>query len=451
MTDSDSKTRNFLTAATSAGISEGGAAWAAKALYPPAALPNVGIPDDTQSSTLLPEYRVDYTLTNYAHPGAVWDAAIILHSGDFCFATVNVGPSGTDFRNPASWTDVTMRHIYVPGDSGASQEVNTLSPDLSPGAPTPVLTSSQAPRGVRITHSSLTGYMSASALENGGGVTAGQVRPDMYSMGMAMVDHPDASGVSHNRLSNLPLSEQAISLNCPRFYAGAAKDGFYVPKRLAPDRGFSAPYVNENDLVSVRPDSLGAGAFYLRGKQCLSERTYYGAQLGGDLIPYVGAAAVIQTASTPDSVGIIIIRGLHPNASYKLKGYLGLQLIPQMTSSDLGFLRPPAGYDERAVGFYEAYSRTMPDAYCAADNFLGAIFNAAKAFIPKLFSFLAPAARSAVSAAAPVLAATAVKAVQPKVKAVVTRPARAPSRTRSSSARSTGSVRRVRVKAPRRR
>lgn len=441
-TDAESKTQTFLRTAKEAGLTDHGASWAAKALYPPAALPNVGIPDDVQSAALLPEFRTERSIVNF-HPSVVgpWDLCLIAHSGDACQYTYCVGPPGTDFSQAFGWDDTNTRHIYVPTNVGQAQVGQaTLLPDLSPGAPLPVLTNGDKPRGYRITHSSMTLYMTASDLENGGTLTAGQFRPQALAMGMSYQPHSDADGVAIDKRINLPLTEQTIALNCPRYYTGAARDGVYMPKRLAIDDGFAEPYVNETELVSMRVAGLTAGSVYLEERYQLTERTWYSAVTNdsGGVIPGQFSSPVLQNASTRDSVGVVIIRGLHPNASLKLKGYLGLEVLPGSASSELGFLRVPAGYDPRAKEFYESYARTMSDAYRASDNFLGAIFNAARTFLPKIASWLIPGLRAGAQAALPVVGQTLMKQLDPPVRPSHTqRELPPPRRARSVSVAST--------------
>ncbi len=458
MTDADAKTRSFLEAARAGGITDGGAEWAAKALYPPATLPCSAIPDDTQFAALLPEYRVEQVVTKWGSVGAGnWDCLILTHSGDATFATVVVAPPGADFSSPSVWTSTAVRHVNIPNRAGSTITAHTLSPTLDPWTDVEVLTDPSNPRALRITHSSMTVYMTASDLENGGAVTSGQVPPLALEAGMAYIDSSDVAGVAHCMRVQIPLSENEIALNCPRYYAGPARDGVYVPKRLAVGAGFAEPYVNENDLVSLRVENLGAGAFYLRDHYQMSEVTWY--TNGNVTLPPTGFTPVLQSVSTRDSVGVTIFRGLHPNASLMLKGYLGLQMIPKNASDALGYLRPPGVYDPRATEFYESYSRTMRDGYRASDNFLGAIFNAAKGFIPKLLSFLAPAAKTAARAAVPALAASAVRALDPPPKPPTARrrassvASRVSSRARSYSSRgSRGPRQRVRkVAFPKRR
>lgn len=416
---------------TSRGLSGEAALWATKALYPPANAHRVPMPALSTSDTLPVDYRQVTTLT--APSANRWDCMILVPPNDAqpVYAiradaganfSVTTPPAGGNFNNASmdilgARTQQTVYWRTVAANTPAVQGSTYWPATL--------------PRASRHTYKSLTVHMTASDLYNGGSVVAGQVPvvPSIPSTGWAVdvtgFQQPAAGSVVWVPTTyEIPSDEQTLTRACPGFMSGAAKDGVFMVMKLCnlqgdtfssgvDLRGRSADFAGStwaHNWFDVAVDASQGSACWSRG----AVRPVYLAvdstgindpwwQLGRDIN---GSPQFGTTTRADTSFGVMIFRGLDPNASLQMTLNMGLECTMWPHSSFSTLVSEPAAHAPGALDAYVAIAREMKDAYPASYNSLAllapVLLNALRAAAPTIARVL-PRVVSAAATALPVV------------------------------------------------
>jgi len=423
-----------------AGLDDSAAHWLIKALHPPSATVGaVKIPDTQFRPSVAVDIREQATLscptlTAYA---LGWDLCVLSLPGDAIHSLWCIGPPGTDFTQvigdgvppfsvngiiqtagPGQYADYRVQTISANGEDG-------LKPYKAYANPAEIME-------WRITNKSLTAYMTASSLNDGGTVTAYQINRNFEFASYASIPYqegiPGDGYLAATALCNVPLDENMAALQVPGCYVRPARDGAYLPLRLL---GPSQPF-------NLRPFGVGMPVFYpyspppvpasaARGPPTapvgdqgigmlrpwtfdLENSEYRYSPLTLPTMPVIGSKTVILPGSTPigyqpvawidemyrknitnetggkdphllsrcvdasfDRVatGVMIFRGLAPEATITLRCHLGLEAIPLPGSPYVAFTSPGIAPSPRALELYYELAAGMPMAYMARDNGFG--------------------------------------------------------------------------------
>lgn len=427
---------------TGRGISKDGATWLARAFHPPAdELGPTFVPDETYRPCVPMVTRPTLTVSAPAgiEPDASWDLCILALPGDGTGFAVCSAPAGYDFATGAL-ADATVQIVHSLPQVPVSSVVwgSTLSTGSTVGYWCGAFETEHI--AFRKTFASVTAYMTASSLYDGGTVTSAQVAVPWTESGL--ISYPNQHGstgrypMSGTTTGFLPLTEAEITTQVPGCRVAPAKEGVYLPLRLL---GPTQPYVAQRplkgELVCSSALPAAPAAFWRPapasgiGLNPASSATVptvpilyssVGAD-GVDLqVPWFNHAFGSVTNLTQGvltehnetgfdrfATGVTIFRGLHAAATITVKGYFGYQLVPRETSPlrSLVVIPPPA--DEVALRMYYSVVQRMPIAYPARDNGLGML-------LPKLMSVVRYVAPYVV----PVLKDLAKKGVDAAAKAV---------------------------------
>jgi hypothetical protein len=387
------------------GLSAPGRAFVTKALHPPGNEVSPGIPDTSEATSLRPEFRVQHVISPPAASSTSWDCYIWSPPGDtvgFFWATV---PSGT--------TNAFATESLPPGgESGfvsIQETVVNASPEtwyllsISAATANPVASmfsvSSVAPVNstfaYRTMYKSLTAELVASSVADQGSVYASQHAPThVVTMGTDVGLNPvGPSAICHPRAFFAPpVDEGTMSLMCPDYHEGPAREGVFLPLRLTgPDQEY-ATRVPMNGITTVGAPPRLTLPFNVNGaspnSKCVAPAVFSNFSPWTDSVQAVPTWWTSPTSSpnVPISTGIdnvnqgvIIFRnltgaasGVFP-ASIRVKTVVGLEIIPHPLSPDRVFTRPPAQYDPRALEAYYSLSREMRSAYPADFNSLATV------------------------------------------------------------------------------
>jgi len=221
--------------------------------------------------------------------------------------------------------------------------------------------------------------------------------------------------------TNFPLDENRLLLTDPRTSMVPAKDGAYVPIRLAgPQQPFVQSYKEEFGRILAQIPavagptyvSYGSGPAFPDGTlpvPTVGRYPYVTGDVSGPAgetgSPFwqsaVPANAMWCVDSGYDNINhtLFIFRGLSSTASITFKCISGLEVIPRVDSPVLQFTSKPVKYSPNALAFYQAVSEEMRMVYPSSFNSLGTILSA----IGSAASRIWPVVRSIGSAVVPVL------------------------------------------------
>jgi hypothetical protein len=376
------------------GVEPEALAWVVKALHPAGPLTPVGLPDSSYVNSVRPEYRTQaivgspMTLTT-----PTWDLCVIRVPGDVCQTYWMSGNSGSDFNTGVGVQAngaLPVRQWSFPSTS------NYFITYPQPNVNYVVMAGALTEDGVvawRTSYSSVTCYLTASALNDQGTVFSTQLAR-APSRGICTNNTtittpplPTAAlggAVVQTWRMQIPLNEEDMLLMDPRAYTAPARDGVYLPIRLTgPVQAFtpaisSAPSVSlvTGEIVSDITDATGSVT--VMNQLCPP-------------IWGVGVANPVTNAnfynSCPDNsyYSVTIFRGLSPAASVTIKSYIGLELEIAPGSILQQFSKVPALYSPRAIEAYLRAIQEMPNCYPSSWNSLGAILSGIATVASKLW------------------------------------------------------------------
>lgn len=390
--------------------------WVMRASHPAGDTHSSGIPDESYVNCVRPLYKSQRVITkpasnaNTTIPAGTWDLCIIKPPGDVTACIWATGPPGTNFASSSGQLSVFGGFAYMQAIDYSDQIVTnaiTAGPMVEMASPRGVACAS----AFRKQYSSITAYMTSSTLNDGGTLTAGQFPcvgvNDGLQIGNVSIESPDKKTLSQRVLCTIPLTEEDMVATDPKVYTTPAKTGVYMPLRL---NGPSQPFVKQA--------TVGGGVFYgvadlvdvarFRATRSVGERVpcaFYPlsdklngnyvatAQLPiGSMLPPFAAGALgdlqYQAADTGYdnvSVGVIIFRGLAPDASITLKFYDGLELVSAFDGPSRQFIEPPTKYSPAAMAAYYALAQEMPTCYPSSFNSFGTILASLGAVAKKLW------------------------------------------------------------------
>jgi hypothetical protein len=436
-------------------LSPSAAHWVAKALHPVAGA-TVQMPDAVQVSTLVPEYKTNTVIGAPPGLGAGlnWDCCIILPPSDRVAAYISSGASGIDFRNTVGLQSQTIVH------TGRSQTTSGLITG-------PIVTnatgvwgglvsleqaqSTEDPAVWRTVNRSGTVYATGSDLYNQGTVYAAQYARPVFPQPLGVAVNPGAGNFVAYNVDHveLPLNEVDMAVMTPNLYTAPARDGVYTVHRLTgpaqefvPKRSSNAyewPGGTQTVLNTTRPTRYASDTLTL-----IRFLQNFG-QVVSPIIP-----ENLEGSSGFDgrtSWGVIIVRGMHPQMSLTLKTVCGLEIVPGVTAPSRQFVKPPCKFEPTAIAAYYAIASEVSDCMAAKHNFLGTLLPILSQVASRVLPFLAPMAGDLLRGVAGRLTGSSESAPAPAQAAP--RPRRSVSVSsrvsRASTARSRGSVKRVKI------
>jgi len=190
---------------------------------------------------------------------------------------------------------------------------------------------------------------------------------------------PSLAGRPTSLLAMSTLPGYTALQNIPGSYFGEAKDGVYVPLKLAAE---DFHYVRSANTVTIVPDIAPTATV----SAVDPAPAFTNAVFGSILNPFVPASAftwyspsagvVTSTGTTAlpwctDNLSVVALRGMSVSASVTVtvRCAFQLQVAPGTTYSPYVVTAPP--YDPVALAAYTAISREMEDAYPASYNDFG--------------------------------------------------------------------------------
>jgi hypothetical protein len=405
------------------GVSGPSREWLMRALHPASGDKSPGLPDPSSAFVLRPDYRIQATiLPPPDNPGGSWDCFMWIPPGDVNALYWATGPGGTDFSTTAApaYTQCGVIRLQPSGDHNFAMGYYdyTDASSHTAYANTPVINSA----AFRHQFKSVTVTLIAAAVADQGQVYAAQYSPLIRRNGMVIPNgYPNPGGnalVAGYYQTVLPADETALAATAPQFYMDAAREGVYMPLRLA---GPSQPFAR---TVAEVPISLQTGHMGLFTADYSQFR--FGAILtpttnpdedAGSTLPWVFRAPTVDASAISagqslvgylncdsgyDNVnsGVMIWRGLSGGAgqftsSLQVKVIAGLEIVPNPAASDRVFAEPPAPYDPKALEAYYELCVDLKDAYPASYNSLDDILNAIGSAASRVFGVFEPALKQA--------------------------------------------------------
>lgn len=451
------------------GLTSSGRDWVLKALNPASERTCSGIPDQSTTRVLRPEFRAEQIVSPNVAATSTWDLYIFSTPGDVNAVYWASAPS------PADFTAVTIPYGAEFGriqlqDCVPTDNIVTVNLALTPPVLSDVISTTPVSRPLSFRHmyKSLTAHLLAPAVANQGAVYCAQFPPRFSTTSTAITTEEYTTGPVAwvvPRPVRLPLSEGELMLMSPDAYTGPAKDGFYVPLHCA---GPSQPYP---DPVIPTAWSLGPATAYGMFPYAVTSSApslgsfSHAPQLVRDGVEswpsiaarpkIVSGVGVVPHFTGWDSqydntnIGVAIFRGLAassatvPGASVQLKALVGLEIVPRPLAPDRVFAKPAAVYDPRAMEVYYTILHELHQAYPASYNALGALLPVISTLLARLAPHLLPAALGAGAQLAGYLRDKYLPATKPPPPRLTPPPAKAqrakpatPGRRRAVSVRS---------------
>jgi len=405
------------------GITGHGAEWVNTALHP-AGGREAKIPDGSSAAGLNPRYVVERQISAPAGiTTPTWDAMIISPPSDRLSAVVMTGNAGADFSlggtspatvltcSPMVNNPVTLASPELTGFFQASNgTISTTSNSYGP------VFSAELPAAWRTTAASLTVYMTASDLYNGGTVYSAQFPRETYKTDRGVVD-TNAVGSAWGLLAletvHLPLSEADMALMSSKMYTAPAKNGVYMPFRLlGPTQEFAEPvgaeryYTGSTWFVPGMVDSIASAttnrtsSIFRVGSQYSPYRTSFCPDYA--LGPVANAPSYFSSTSFDQhrNWGVTIFRGLHPDATLTVKTVTILEVLPTTLSPARQYTSPAVAQDRKALEAYYAIASNLPEVVAARHNFFGSILPILSSVASKVLPYVAPAISTGLSALA---------------------------------------------------
>jgi hypothetical protein len=396
------------------GVSGPGRDWLIKALHPAGLHRSPGLPDESSTAVVRPDYRVQATII--APPDvSAWDCLIWSPPGDVNTIFWATGPAGIDFGAANASAGCVVGWIQLQpstvGDLASSVTFTTMPANRSISAVTSLPASNAC--AFRHQYKSFTAHLVASAVADQGQVYAAQFSPELRNTGIHVYDYdPVPGGINAiwgpRYTCVLPTNETDLAAMAPGYYTDAAREGVYVPLRLSgPTQPFARgvpglPYgvVNSGEAAfantdlhevrvgcSIEPTDHRSPTSWVYKVMTDTGMT---AQINGDF------CFSRDTGYDNMNIGVAIFRGLQGGsggqfaASIMLKVNVGLEVAPNPAASDRVFVEAPAPYEAKALEAYFAMSLELRDAYPASFNSLGDILDKIGSFAGKVWDAVEP-------------------------------------------------------------
>lgn len=393
----------------SLGVSPQGERFLLKALYPPGNGTQVAIPDQTWHPTMRFDGRPSTSITGPPAliDGDSWDCMIIAPPGDALAAVIVTGQSPVDFSIASAVANTFVKALHnVPTTAASGNRTYHCTTRTAAGALTAftgVATSNPiGVDGFRSTYRGLTVHNTSSALYNGGTLYAAQVMvPSVPSDTLLQSVRGAVNFTTSMTNFNVPMDEDSMTQMCPGTQATEAKDGCFLPLRLL---GPAQDFAREGNAYSKR--TVGVGATYADlavsigttsitpsypTMPCSPVFTNGKVNLAA---PYWNSTMRNYTDTVDDAgydnvaTGVVIIRGLHPNATFNLQMHVGLEVCLDATSAFRSLASASAPYDPVAIRAYYEIAARMPFSYPASYNSLGLLLP----YLAKALAFVASSA-----------------------------------------------------------
>lgn len=410
------------------GVGDAGRDWLIKALHPAAEVTSPGLPDQSASSVVRPDYRIQSTISPAAGVGS-WDCYIYSLPGDVNAVYWATAPSPANFTQSVAPVDATFgRVILQPTEVQPYGFGVTAISSERPTSNVVTVYPTNRPQSFRHQYKSITAHLIASGLTNQGQVMAAQYPADIKESGDVISSYtPAPSGSNYvSKILNcaLPTTEADLAATAPGFYMDEAQNGVYLPLRLT---GPSQPFVRST-LTSL-------GAMEIAGTPVAYSTTTDQYHTGAICVPSVynsgpvppGNSWVFQTLVDPQAVfvtgnppgavppmdsafdntniGVIIFRGLQGgtgggfSSSIQLKTLAGLEVVPCPDSPNREFTRPAACYEPKAIQAYYELCFALRDAYPASYNSFGDILEKIGSVAKKIWGYVEPVLKTVGQAA----------------------------------------------------
>lgn len=352
------------------GSTDSGRAWCIKALHPSDPAGEIdGVPDQSAKTVVMQSYTQVVDLAAPAGSVGTWEGEIYFKSdpaSPVCYYTRDVG--NAHIENDSVWNTAL-------GSSVAIATTNMAASFES----------------WRVTSAGLTVNLDATALTNQGNLVAAQtvVKP-------VMAFHPSAGtaarlceyNVCFYQADDTTEYEQAAIM--PNAYVGLAKEGCYMPLKLDSNhQRWHCPGDNLSlDGSLVTPALTGYNIPVADPAVEVSAGLYPG------LAPVWWEAADgewhgdVHAMPCTDNVGAICFKNLHLDAHLRLTFRIGVEATVQPGTALTPFQHQSAEYDPEAIFDYFYISRRMKDAYPAAYNDWGKLWDVIKGIAKGLGPFV---------------------------------------------------------------
>jgi hypothetical protein len=400
----------------SLGVDQEAQRWLYKALHPPGSTHGHTLPDASYLAAIVPDYRTTVVITkDPTLPAGNWDLIVVKTPGDVVGALVAMGPAGTDFSDPG--VAVTVRSLTriqgtVFGSVGGMSNVTPVAGVVTANGPKPYSTVGPEAKPIawRKTASSLTAYMTASAIADQGTVYAMQLHRDYVptKMDFGVYEDPGLAGSNvlvRRHSATMPLRESDMMLIDPKTYTNNARAGAFIPLRLsgpvqplvprlyAPSGGFSTTLIGAVETQyepysGLAPAGPAPTPEILKDQPINATADISGISVNSSYAPTTQLPDPSRTLAvgTPvidsgyDNVhtGIIIFRGLDSSASITLKLIDTIEMVPMVDSPFKQFVEAPNRFSPTALGLYHALVQATPDVYPADYNSLGKVWGVIK-------------------------------------------------------------------------
>jgi hypothetical protein len=382
--------RGLAAALAQRGASADGIAWLLGALDPAHADKVVDVPTHDARPTAHPQFVQERTISRNDGGTDPFDVCIITFGGDNTHCIYAVGKQGIDFATaPVGGGIISVNHFVTTEPSAGSTNLALIAGSgpnpLSSGATLPARNITMG----RSVSRSLTIDYTGPTLEDGGSVVVAH-----YPNRGGDPQPPVVSSVSSNIVAAyapyLSLREENFPTTNSLFYAGAARDGVYLPERVGTDSyaqvlipsGLTIPFIGQG--VYLAP-SNPVGAQFLpvdAGSGAVPPWIY-------DVHP-TGDSFIDSTAVT-----VTIFRSLNASASLLVKGCLSIATVPTPNSTERPYVCSAAVEDPVVIEAYARMLGDLPGAWPAKYNFLGALGGILASLGRMVLPMLLPAARQA--------------------------------------------------------
>lgn len=414
------------------GVNELGRDWIMRALHPAGDKESPGIPDQSSTFVLRPDFRVTATISPPTS-AAQWDCFMWAPPGDTNCLYWATAPSPANFAGsiPPAGSQVGVINLQDLTYSDPSYSYAAFVPDSARVHNGITNVPSLRAAAFRHQFKSITVEQIASAVADTGQVYAAQFSPLLHKVGgvyangiLSRIPIPGTSPTQYyenfaeHYTCVLPADEVSLTRMNPDAYVAPSRDGVYMPLRLSGPvqpfvRSVAGPAVHVyNGLAGyLNTDAsswpVGAAITPINAELALTASAN---------IPWVFAfpLTALEDSGTPphpvtltqlnfdtgyDNVntGVMIWRGLQGSSgggfgsSLQVKVIAGLEIAPTPSQGDAVFTQHPAPFEPRALEAYYKLCLELKDAYPARFNSFEDILGAIGDVVGKVWSNVEPA------------------------------------------------------------
>jgi len=411
------------------GVSGPGRDWVLRALHPASEKKSPGLPDESSTFVLRPDFRIVSTILPPSS-ASQWDCLLWTVPGDCNALYWATGPSPVDFTGPQPPNGAQVGVIQLQ----STVDSDTTNPYLIQfgGAVAQALTNVPNLRAAGFRHQfkSITIEQISAAVSDQGQVYAGQFSPLFRTVGLVELSGYD-SGVSipgssppanysliaQHYTAILPSDEASLSRMNPDFYQAPSREGVYMPLRLSgPNQAFTRSVSGE----TVHQTNGGAGflasdqSLFPTGAILSPTSNELSRSPASDPWPYL---IPVTALTSPDGTvislpgrqgfdtgydnincGVVIFRGLQGGgggggfgASLQVKVIAGLEVAPIPSQGDAVFAERPAPFEPKAMEAYYRMCLELKGVYPARFNSFEDILDAIGDVAKKVWGNVEPA------------------------------------------------------------